>query len=39
MSTVSLILWTITCLLVGILVGMILMYVRLNWDKIKLGDV
>lgn len=39
MSTVSLILWTITCLLVGILVGMILMYIRLNWDKIKLGDV
>jgi uncharacterized protein YneF (UPF0154 family) len=39
MSTVNPILWTIICLLVGILVGMILMYVRLNWDKIKLGDV
>ncbi len=39
MSTVNPILWTITCLLVGILVGMILMYVRLNWDKIKLGGV
>lgn len=35
MSTVSLVLWSVTCLLVGVIVGMIIMYARLNWDRFR----
>ena len=35
MTTLNLILTVIYCVLLGVLVGMVIMYIRLNWSKFK----
>ena len=35
MTTLNLILTFVSCVLLGVLVGMVIMYIRLNWNKFK----
>ena len=35
MTTLNLILTVVSCVLLGVLVGMVIMYIRLNWNKFK----
>ena len=35
MTTLNLIMTVISCFLLGVLVGMVIMYIRLNWNKFK----